>query len=294
MGDEVESEPELGSADAAANARVPARRLGPWLAMMLVAGNMIGSGVYLLPATLAAFGSMTIIGWVLAAIGALVLALVFAELAIRRPGGTPMSLHARDAFGPFAGFQATFLYWMSTWVGNIAIALAVAGYLSFFIPALASPWGVAFAAVGVLWLLTLVNLVGVRMVARLQGVALIIGLAPVLLVGVAGWFWFDPDTFAQSWNVSGRSPFSAIPASVILIFWAFAGLESASAAAAVVENPRRDIPIATVGGVALAAVDEDFPRVAARAHTDDLRDHRLRFDLGLISKIGRASCRERV
>jgi len=125
MGDEVESEPELGSADAAANARVPARRLGPWLAMMLVAGNMIGSGVYLLPATLAAFGSMTIIGWVLAAIGALVLALVFAELAIRRPGGTPMSLHARDAFGPFAGFQATFLYWMSTWVGNIAIALAV-------------------------------------------------------------------------------------------------------------------------------------------------------------------------
>lgn len=230
------------------------RKLGPGLAMMLVAGNMIGSGVYLLPATLAGVGSMTVLGWIAAGIGALVLALVFARLAVLRPGAIPMSLHARDAFGAFPGFQSTFLYWMSTWVGNVAIALAVAGYFAFFSPGLDGPWALALLAVGVLWLLTIANIFGAKLVARLEGGALLIGLAPVLAVGILGWFWFDPEVFAASWNVSGKPAFAAIPASVVLIFWAFAGLESASAAAAVVANPERDIPIATVGGVALAGV----------------------------------------
>ena len=116
-----------------------ARRIGPLLAMVLVAGNMIGSGVFLLPATLAAIGSSTIIGWVIASAGAMLLAGVFALLATLKPTPDGIVDYPAQGLHPFFGFANWLLYWLSCWVGSPAIALAVTGYLSFFFPALADP-----------------------------------------------------------------------------------------------------------------------------------------------------------
>ena len=102
--------------------------------------------------------------------------------------------------------------------------------------------------------MTAANLFGARSVTRIEAGSLLIGLVPVLVVAVAGWWWFSPQVFAASWNVSGQPPTTAIPASLVLIFWAFTGFESAAMASAVVADPARNVPIATVGGVAIAAV----------------------------------------
>ncbi len=88
----------------------------------------------------------------------------------------------------------------------------------------------------------------------MDGPLLVAGLIPLLLVATVGWFYFDPAQFSASWNVSGKSDFYAVPNSLVLVFWAFTGLESASVAAAVVENPERNVPLATVAGVAFAAL----------------------------------------
>ncbi len=60
--------------------------------------------------------------------------------------------------------------------------------------------------------------------------------------------------FAASWNVSGQPVYLAVPRSLVLVFWAFTGLESAAVAVEVVENPQRNLPLAALGGVVLAAV----------------------------------------
>lgn len=230
------------------------QKIGPVAAGMIVAGNMIGSGVFLLPASLGAIGSITLIGWIIVLAGCLVLGWVCSALAMLRPGELGLTGYVQDGLGRYLGFQSAFVYWISTWFGNVAIALAVTGYLGTFIGAMKVPAFLAGATIAIIWLMTLINLSGPRLIARFEGFALALGLLPVLLVGVLGWVWFDPVIFAQSWNVTAGSDASAIFASLGLIIWAFLGLESAAVVAAIVNRPERDVPLATAGGITLAGV----------------------------------------
>jgi arginine:agmatine antiporter len=231
-----------------------ARKLGPFLATVIVAGNMIGSGVFLLPATLAATGSITLVSWIISGAGALVLAGVFAILGRLRHAEGGLIGYVRDALGPFAGFQATVLYWLSCVVGIVALALAVTGYAAYFAPGLNAPGAQAACTLAVLWLMTLGALLGPRATGRFSAVTLFLGVAPVALVATVGWVWFHPDVLAASWNVSGKPALAAVGDTVAPVFWAFLGLECANAAAAVVRDPHRNVPIAAICGVALAAL----------------------------------------
>jgi len=215
---------------------------------------MIGSGIYLLPATLATVGSVTIIGWVAASLGAVALALLFGKLARRQPmAGGPAS-YVFDAFGPFAGMQVSLWYWTSCLIGNVAIAAAASGYFAAFFGIDAGPALMAFITIALLWLATGVNMVSPRFAGLFNGPLLIAGLVPLLLIGSVGWFMFDPAQFRENWNVTGASDLQAVKQSLVLVFWAYLGLESASVAAAVVENPERNVAIATIAGVLLAAL----------------------------------------
>jgi len=229
------------------------RRLGAFLATMLVAGNMVGSGIFLLPATLAEVGSITVIGLSVAAAGALAIAVVLAQLgrAAPRPGGP--CTYAGEAMGPYMGFQASAIYWVSCWTVNIAIAAAAVGYLASFFPALGQPLHAAIAAATLIWLLSAANIAGPRFVCQLQTIAMAVGILPIVAVVAGGWRLFDSAIFHASWNITGEPAFKVVPRSLALVFWAFTGLESASVAAAVVDNPRRNVPIATIGGVLIGA-----------------------------------------
>ncbi|HEY4881745.1 MAG TPA: amino acid permease, partial [Steroidobacteraceae bacterium] len=171
------------------------------LATALVASNMIGSGIFLLPATLATVGSITVIGWAIGTVGAVLIAIILAKLSqvAPQPGGP--CAYAGEALGPYFGFQANALYWLSCWIGNIAIAVAAMGYLANFIPGLDQPVAGAFATVAFIWVLTLVNILGPRLVCQVESVAIVIGLVPILLVAIGGWWYFDGRLFMASWNV---------------------------------------------------------------------------------------------
>ena len=215
---------------------------------------MIGSGIFLLPATLASVGSITVIGWGIGTVGALLIATVLAKRSqvAPQPGGP--CAYAGEALGPYFGFQVNALYWMSCWIGNIAIAVAAIGYLATFVPSLSGSLPGACAAAGIIWLLTVVNVLGPRLVCQVESLAIVIGLVPILLVATGGWWYFDARVFSDSWNVRHEPAILVIPQSLVLLFWAFTGLESASVATAVVENPRRNVAIATFGGVLIAAL----------------------------------------
>jgi arginine:agmatine antiporter len=230
------------------------KKIGPVLATMMVVSMMIGSGIYLLPAGLGAIGSISILGWIAAVIGAAMIAGVFSCLVILSPGQVGLFTYIRDALGQPAGFIAAVLYWFAIWIGGVAVALAVTGYLSVFVPAVAKPPGMTVATVAVVWLLIGANIVGPRFVARMQSLMLLVGLAPVLLVATFGWFYFSGHVFAESWNVTGGSFFQVVPRSVVIVFWAFLGIECAIVLAPLVRNPSRDVPIASLAGLAIASV----------------------------------------
>lgn len=111
------------------------RKIGAGLATLLVAGNMIGSGIFLLPTSLAPLGSSSLIGWILSTLGALLLAAVFAWLARLRPRLSDPTACVSAGLGPLFGMQVGLVYWMLCWVGNGGVALAVTGYLGYFAPA---------------------------------------------------------------------------------------------------------------------------------------------------------------
>lgn len=229
------------------------REIGFWTAVSLVMGNMIASGVFLLPASLAPFGGVSLGGWLLSTAGAVMLALVFARLSGFNPAAGGPYAYTRQAFGDLAGFLVAWGYWISVWSANAAIAVAFVGYLDPFIPALVrSPGAAAAIAVGTVWFLTGVNIWGVKAAGQVQFVTTILKVVPLLVIGVAGIVFLEPSHFAVT-DTSPRALAAGVTATATLTLWAFLGLEVATVAAGTIRDPERTIPRATVTGTLLAA-----------------------------------------
>lgn len=232
----------------------PPHRIGWALAALVVAGNMIGSGVYLLPATLAPTGSSSIIGWLICGVGAVTLALVFGGLGRMQPDADGLSDFTRRGLGRFLGYQTGLAYWAACLSGNVALAVAGTGYLAFFFPVLKEPlWGM-ISNLALIWLTTAAYASGARTAARFGAITLGLGLIPIVLAIIAGALAFSGDTFLGSWSPGEQPLLKSVPASLVIIFWAFLGVESAAALSSLVKNPAVDVGRASLGGVALAFV----------------------------------------
>jgi APA family basic amino acid/polyamine antiporter len=244
------------------NSPAPKRALGLWMLTALVAGNMIGSGIFLLPASLASFGSISLVAWVLTSLGAICLGLVFAKLGSLLPRVGGPYAYCREGFGNFTGFQIAYNYWIALWVGNAAIAVAAVSYLSVFFPAFKNSSELTLAVgLGLVWLLTFVNILGVKQAGIFQLVTTILKLLPLILIGTFGLLYIHPH-YLMNVNTTSQSHFSAITGAATLTLWSFIGLESASVPADDVEDPQRTIPRATILGVVLTAIVYIFSTVA--------------------------------
>ena len=227
--------------------------LGFWTAVALVMGNMIGSGVFLLPASLAPYGGISLVGWVVSAGGAVLLALVFARLAAANPAAGGPYAYTRAAFGDLPGFLVAWGYWISSWSTNAALSVAFVGYLDPFVPSLVrNPTAAALLAIATLWLLTVVNLRSVRSAGHVQVVTTALKVLPLIIVGFGGLFLLDRSHFV----IAESSPAAfarGVTTTATLTLWAFLGLECATIPAGSIRNAERVIPRATVIGTVLAA-----------------------------------------
>lgn len=230
------------------------RKIGPVLATFVVANNMIGSGFFLLPATLAKSGGVTALSWLLATVLAVVLGNAFSRLAREYPHLTSPDDYVRPSLGRDMGFLATTLYWISSWIGNNAIAVAAFGYLVILLPVGDGQGTRLIGQLVLIWLMFALNLMGPRQIARFQSLCVVLGLLPVAMVLIWGWGSFDTGLYRDAWNVSGQSDASVVFTSLAPIFWAFVGLETGAMVAGVVRDPDRNVPIATMGGIFIAGV----------------------------------------
>jgi APA family basic amino acid/polyamine antiporter len=230
------------------------RKLGLWMCTALVVGNMIGSGTYLMPASLAPYGGVSLLGWLITATGSILLALVFAKLSqwMARSGGP----HAftRAAFGDFAGFIVAWSYWVACWTGNAAIAVGFVGSLTTFFPAInTTPHLGAGLAVASVWVCTLINIRGLRTAGGVQLITSVLKYIPLVVIGLMGFRYLRPEAFTP-FNPTGQSLLSATSTTMTLTLWAFLGLECATVPAGNVEDPTRTVPRATVLGTVVTAV----------------------------------------
>jgi len=229
------------------------KRLGLISCSAIVAGNMMGSGIALLPSNLATIGSITIISWLLASCGAIALAFVFAKLGASNPQeGGPVGYAGEVA--PIFGFQAGILYFNANWIGNVAIAITGVTYLSTFFPSLSNSVHAGIAAIVIIWVFTAINLLGAQWIGKLVSIGVALLLIPVVLTGVVGWAFFKPELFVSNWNVTHTANYEAIFSGVILCIWSFIGVESAAVNSNLVENPKKTIPRSTIIGVGVASV----------------------------------------
>lgn len=230
------------------------RIFGFWTATSLVVGNMIGTGIFFLPANLGAIGSISILGWLATALGALCLAFVFSRLSIVYPKSGGPYTHSRDAFGNFIGFQMGWGYWIMGWTSNAAVSIAFMSYLSLFIPILRENRIISFVgALAVLWLATIVNCTGLRAGGRVQLITSILKVCPLIIVPLVGLFFIDTTNYFPT-HKPDTSLFQGINSAFALTLWAFIGLESATVPADSVQNPARTISRATLFGTGLVAI----------------------------------------
>ncbi|MFZ4835681.1 histidine-histamine antiporter [Rouxiella sp. Mn2063] len=231
-----------------------AHKMGVVALTLVTASNMMGSGVFMLPTNLAGVGYISLWGWLFTIIGVIALALVFAKTSLLTPRSGGIVAYASDAFGPFIGFQTTMCYWISAWVGNVALLVAGVGYLSYFFPELKNPAIGSIAAIIIAWAFIFLASFGAKVAGRAQSFTASCMLVVVLGVGIVGWFWFDPHMFSQVYNGTGKSDSSAIIAASSIALWGFLGVESAVVSSGQVDKPEYTVPRATVFGLLIASV----------------------------------------
>jgi len=225
------------------------QKIGLITTTSLVIGNMIGAGIFLLPATLASYGSISILGWLFTAAGALILAKIFgnfSKIIVNKSGG-PYT-YSREGFGDFIGFLVAWGYWISIWVSNAGLAIAIIGGLSVFFPTLnTNPILAVIVGLSFIWGFTWINSRGIRGSGKIQVITTILKLLPLLMIIIIGVFFFSLDNFPE-FNLTGNGNFETFPVVAALTLYAFLGVESATIPAENVENPEKIIPKATMLG----------------------------------------------
>jgi APA family basic amino acid/polyamine antiporter len=232
----------------------PLRQLGFSVALALVVGNMIGSGIFLLPANLAPYGVNSIIAWIVTIAGSICLAGVFAMLARALPQAAGPYDYVRAALGEPPAFFVMWSYWIATWVTNAAISIAAVSYLSSLAPAAFAHTGVAaLTAIGFVVLFTAVVLTGARSAGRVQVITSMLKVLPLIAAVIIALL-----VIGGGGHVAQATPapvnFNGIAGAAALTLWAMLGFECAAVPAQRVRDPERNIPRATLIGTLLVGL----------------------------------------
>ena len=231
------------------------KQLGLWTSTSLVVGNMIGAGVFMMPAALAKFGGISLLGWVCSALGAFLIAKVFAHLSKLLPAadGGPYA-YSQKGLGDFAGFLVAWGYLVSVWCTNAAITVSFISALSTFIPALATnPYLAIGTGLATIWFLSWINSLGILTSGILQLITTILKIVPIVLIGLVGLFYMQWNNFLP-FNASGTTTIAAITATTTLTFFAFLGIECATIPSGSVANSATTVAKATTLGTLIATI----------------------------------------
>ena len=213
---------------------------------MAVMLNMLGSSIILMPTSLAEVGTISLLAWGVTVTGAASLAYVFAKCGMLNRNSAGLGGYSEYAFGKPGSFLANYCYGISLVIANLSIAVSIVGYLMVLFEVDLTPVEMGLASIGVLWVCSMFNVRGARFTGALAHYAAYGIIIPVLILTVAGWYWFSWDTYVAGWNPQNLSTFDGISAAITMTLWGFLGLETACANADAVEEPEKSVPKAMI------------------------------------------------
>lgn len=228
------------------------KKMGVVQLTTVTAINMMGSGIILLPATLAEIGTISIFAWILASIGATILAYAFARCGMHTSKVGGMGGYAEYRFGRAGNFLSNFCYTISLIIANAAIASGVVSYATYVFGLTLTPVEVCMATISVLLVAATISLVGPKKFGKFSSLGVFCVVAPVIGLLVCGFFFFDTNIYKEAWNPGNLPFYETMKDSIAVIIWAFLGLETACANSDTVENPEKNVPIAVLAGTLLA------------------------------------------
>ena len=222
------------------------RAIGRWGLAALVINSVIGSGIFGLPAIVAAhLGRASPFGYLVAAAGIGAIMGSFAEVASQfRQAGGPY-LYTRVAFGRLPALEVAWLHWLSRLTAAAAAINLFSTYLGYFWPSAQRPFERALLAAAILLVITGVNLLGVRVGAHLSSAFTIAKIAPLLLFAAAGLLYGFAHPAVTPANQHLATATDWFDVSLVLIF-AYGGFESALVPMSEARDPQRDVPFAMV------------------------------------------------
>ncbi len=213
---------------------------------------MIGNGIFMLPAVLAPYGSLSLLGWFFAGGGTLFIALMLGSLAKRIPKLGGPYVYTRTALGDLPGFLVAWGLWIAVWSAVAAGAVAFVGYFAVFVPQVVTePIAGAVAALAIIWLITGINVAGVKSAGIVQLVTTLLKLLPLFLIAGGGLMLGDVTAIPAS-NPNDE-PFPLLIAGLIMLtMWAYVGVEGVTVPADDIIEPEKTIPRALIAGTLTA------------------------------------------
>ncbi|QOD38669.1 APC family permease [Candidatus Wolbachia massiliensis] len=228
-------------------------KIGFLTVLALVISSQIGSGIFMLPISLAPYGIYSSISWAISGVGAVSLALVFAMLCAKFPETGGPHVYVKHAFGPTAAFFVGWTYWIISWVSTTALIVVGIGYLTPFFHEDIQNMRL-FLELSLFTVITLINLRGVATAGRIESLLTIIKISVLLVIPIAALFFFDGSNFVISAEISNLTTSQILARSTLLTLWGFIGVELATAPAGSVDNPAGTIPRAVILGTICVAV----------------------------------------
>jgi len=225
--------------------------LGFWQLVALVVGNLVGSGVLMLPATLAPYGAISFSGWIATSIGAILLSLVFCQLCSKHPRTGGPHVYVEEAFGKNAGFYIAWVYWILAWIGYAALVSAAMGCLTTVCGPLSKPVLLGLEIL-IIVVFTAINLCQISFAGRVELVLTIVKILPLIILPVIALFSIKSE-YLFAMPTTDQFYMSSMASAVMLMIFAFMGFETATVPSEEVENARRTIPKATIVGTLIAA-----------------------------------------
>ena len=214
----------------------------------LVVGNMIGAGIFMLPISLSAYGSISILGWIISGIISICLASVFKKLSREYPGESGPFTYTRKYFGEFTAFLVVWGYWISILLLNASLAIAITSYSTVFLPILKNQYyNISFSSF-IIIIISTISLSGIKGIVRFQFYTALIKLIPLILIIFLGFLFMNVEYFYPI-NISNETDFRAITITTTLTFFAFLGLESATVPDNKVQNAKENVSKSTIYGV---------------------------------------------
>jgi basic amino acid/polyamine antiporter, APA family len=236
------------------------RELGRWDLTAIGVNQVLGAAVFAQPALLAArAGAWS--PWLVAAVGlaSMLIALSFAEVGSRFEGTGGPYLYTRAAFGRFAAFEVGWMMWFTRVASWAAVINVLATYLGYYWPALTTGWSRAALISGIIAVITLINVRGIRQSSLVVNALTVGKLLPLGIFIIAGLIAVDPARLALDEPLSAASVMST----ALLLIYGFGGYEVVPVVAGETRNPTRAVPFALIMTIAIVTVIMTLAQVVA-------------------------------